>query len=370
MKSILIGICRGLLVGSLICPCGMVDARGATADSAMARNVVDMPASELLQTYRKELAYLDAAVPREGLDALLARTGETVAAFFRDFSNVSAKERVLMQRNESSNIFVDPKSAATGMSLPGIINEPWSKSATKVFNYIILARSAKSGFYFAEYRTDKSHRAINPTAEAGSFIVSSGYAGLCLYLHPRHQVHARFRYVGREKRAPRAHVIAFAQKPESGDYLAQYLDVGASNSIRLLVQGFAWVEPDTGQILRMRTSMLTADKPTALKEQITDVRYTKVAFDNARRHFWLPREANVSWKLPGVIYRNRHTYSDYHWFTVESTVKFGMIHPFPGMPGRNCLKDASGRLQVTRDNRMRRPDSVEPRFNLPGALGL
>jgi len=57
-----------------------------------------MPASELLQKYRKELSSLDIAVADDPLNGLLKKTGERVEAFFRDFSNVSAKESILMQK--------------------------------------------------------------------------------------------------------------------------------------------------------------------------------------------------------------------------------------------------------------------------------
>jgi len=156
--------------------------------------------------------------------------------------------------------------------------------------------------------------------------MSSGHAGKCLYLHPSHQPNSYFRYLGREEKKPRAHVIAFAQKPESGDYLAQYSDNNSSTPIRFLVQGFVWLDPDSYQILRMRTSMLSPETQTALKETITDISYEKIQFAKRGQEFWLPREINVSWEFPYTdrlnwIYRNQHLYSDYHLFTVDSDYK-------------------------------------------------
>jgi hypothetical protein len=191
----------------------------------------------------------------------------------------------------------------------------------KNFNYIILPRSEVIGFSFSEYRTDKKNRVVDPKNASGSFVMSSGYAGLCLYLHPMHQANVRFRYLGRETKAPRAYVIAFAQKPESGDYLAQYFNINSSKSIRFLTQGFVWLDPDSYQIIRMRTSMQFPEQKTILREQITDVLYKKVIFDDTRQQFWLPSEVKVRWELPGMIYWNLHKYSDYRSFTVEGDYK-------------------------------------------------
>jgi hypothetical protein len=76
-------------------------------------------------------------------------------------------------------------------------------------------------------------------------------------------------------------------------------------------------DTDSYQILRMRTSMQSPGKDF-LKEQITDIRYERVKFDSTGQQLWLPREVDVSWKLPDWTYRNRHRYSDYQLFGVET----------------------------------------------------
>jgi hypothetical protein len=118
-----------------------------------------------------------------------------------------------------------------------------------------------------------------------------------------------------------AHVIAFAQKPEVADYLAEYSDVGLSISTRFLVQGFIWLDPDTCQITRMRTGMMLPEKETVLRDQVTEIYYMKVQFDDIHKEFWLPREVTVRWELPNLAFINRHRYSNYRLFSVESEYK-------------------------------------------------
>ncbi len=264
--------------------------------------VINMTPAELLQFYRKELSHLEFNLNQEELQRLLENVGERVKTFFRDFSNTSAKEWVSLQR-----------ASRFGGFGPTI--------AAREFSYIILPRFGGDVAYFEEYRTDKKNHPIDDMDELGGFVLSSGYAGLCLFLHPIHQAYSEFRYLGREKTKPGAHIIAFAQKPESGDYLVHYSEINPPNRIRFLVQGFVWLDPDNCQIMRMRTGMLRPERASLLEEQITDVVYENVQFKDVPVQFWLPKEVNASWQLPRWIYRNQHKYSDYQLFAVESEYK-------------------------------------------------
>jgi hypothetical protein len=199
------------------------------------------------------------------------------------------------------------------------------KERSTEFSYLILANSGKDGNTLLEDRRDKNGRTVEARQLAG-FIMSSGHAGKSTYLHPAHQKNSRFRYLGRDESKHGAHVIAFVQKPEAEDYLAQYSDANGAPPVRILVEGFVWLDPENFQILRMRTDLLKAEVSTSLKETITDIRYEKVRFDRGGREFWLPKEINVSWELLNPqgwlwVYRNQHTYSDYHLFTVASDYK-------------------------------------------------
>jgi hypothetical protein len=298
----------------------------------------------LLQSYPAELSRVKFNATQDQLGFLLKQAGERVVEFFRDFSNTSAKERVRMQRylqvitpwqirsqpmliQQSQMTPTAPSVDASGRTalrpyLPNIMS---FKEHSAEFNYLILPGSGRSETELVEDRTGKNNRPIDPTAMSG-FIMSSGHAGKCLYLHPGHQPNSDFRYLGRDDSYDRAHVIAFSQKPESGDYLAQYSETKSSPPIRFLVQGFVWLHPATFQILRIRTELLLPEVSSSLKETITDIRYEKLLFDRRGREFWLPREINVSWELLysdklSWVYRNQHQYSDYHLFTVDTDYK-------------------------------------------------
>lgn len=276
----------------------------APAD-AISKTVVEMTAVELHQFLRKELKYLKFNESQDPLDNLLKRAGDRVVAFCRDFSNASAKELIEMSRSYAY---------ASGYTA-------LEASRVAEYRYLILPGS---GISWVEDRTDKKSRSLNPQKLQG-FIITWGYAGQCIYLHPSHQANSHFRYLGRETRKPYALVVAFAQKPEAGDYLVQYTDPSSSTPTRYLVQGFVWLHPDSFEILRLRTSMLLPDREIPLKNTISDTHYGKVQFDNPRREFWLPEKIDVTLEFPvkdGIrVYRNSHKYSDYQFFTVNTDYK-------------------------------------------------
>jgi VWFA-related protein len=299
--------------------------------NAKSKTVVDMTAEELNRFYHDDLSHVEFDLSQDQLDYLLKQAGDRVVAFFRDLSNTASKERVRMQRS-SNRIQTTPtvdaaRGDTTTDTITGIGRNPrgasfrWVDLMNAEYDYLILPGSGNAGTTWVEDRVNpKNGSIINPKTTQG-FILSSGHAGKCLYLHPGHQANSYFRYLGREKTKPRAHVIAFAQKPEAGDYLAQFFDADSSTSIRYLIQGFVWLDPDSYQIRRMRTYMLSPERRTMLKETITDIDYGKVQFDNPRRELWLPREIYIWWKFPNWTYCNQHTYSNYHLFTVDADYK-------------------------------------------------
>ncbi len=310
-----------------------------TQAEAENKTVVDMTVEELRQFYPNELSGLKFDLNQDQLDYLLKRAGDRVITFFSYFPNTASKEQVRLQRYLSArqddrmkkrsqpsllerNMLsgTDASIAVLNVKISEVLSE-----RSEVFNYLILPESGKTGMSWVEDRADKKNRPVNQTAIPG-YIMSSGHAGYCQYLHPSHQPNSHFRYLGREKKKPRAHVIAFAQKPEAGDYMSQFSEATSHASIRFLVQGFVWLDPDTYQILRMRTDLLLPERKTELTETITDIYYDRVKFRGALREFWLPQEINVSWEFPqtdrlNLIYRNQHRYSDYHLFSVESDYK-------------------------------------------------
>jgi len=267
------------------------------------RTVVDMSSEELLHTYPEDLRDVIIEENSERLNLLLKKLGDGVETFFRDFPNTISKESIRM---ESSG---PDKSAG--------------RTVTQNFNYAFFPD--KEGLLWRESRLDSKDRQIENIEKTGFPLFTSGYAGLCVFFHPRHQFGSEFRYVGKQGASPNADLIAFAQKPGSGDALVGYQTATMPAPVPLLYQGFVWVDPGDFQILRMRTDLLAPRVDIDLTRQTSEIWFSEVRFQSVPQSFWLPREVVVTSESSGWVFRNIHRYSDYRVFTVEAQEK---VEPF------------------------------------------
>jgi hypothetical protein len=264
-----------------------------------ARSVIDLTREELLRTYVDELQDIEFEENPKELEPILQKVGENVAAFFRDFPNTVSKEQVRRERLRIDGRVLD--------------------SITQNYNY--SAYLDKRGNW-EEGRTDNGGHDIPPELMSGLSFLTSGFASISLHFHPKHQFGCHFRYLGRQRSEPYARVIAFAQKPGITDIVCTFATELRPAGAQLLYQGFAWVDPRSYQIERMRVSLLAPRNDVFLAAANSDVRFSEVRFQSVTAAFWLPREVVVTLRFYGQLFRNRHRYSDYQVATVGVEEKF------------------------------------------------
>jgi hypothetical protein len=164
---------------------------------------------------------------------------------------------------------------------------------------------------FEEDCADDKNRPIK-FAQLAEYVVTSGFASQCVFLHPSHQYGSRFRYLGK---LPSAQVIAFAQKPDAGDFLSF---INGTEPTPVLLRGLVWIDPVTYQIVRMRTDLLEPDMRNGVARQTTESWFSEVRFDRVHQAFWLPRQVVVTIEYGQRIFRNEHRYSGYKLFSVST----------------------------------------------------
>jgi hypothetical protein len=275
-------------------------AQKPAASSAKGKTVIDMTMEELRRSYASELRGVEFIQSQDELNPLLEKMGERVQAFFRDFSNTSSKEEVLLKRLG----FADRQ----------------EDSMVRTYGYLILFNPDNASPLLQEYRTDKLFHAIDQEAIRG-FFIASGYNCLSILFHPRYHQDSHFRYLGRQASEPRSHIIAFVQNPEYGRNLTKLTDINVDRSTRVPLQGIVWVDPVTYQIVRIRTSLVTGANSSFTTTQITDIQFGEIRFDSVPQKFWLPREVNFRMKIAGKTYTSLHRYSDYKLFSTNSDFK-------------------------------------------------
>ncbi len=222
---------------------------------------------------------------------LLNLVGENVKEFVEGFPGTTANEEITMQQ-----LWHDGKIVA---------------SKTRSFRYAIvrLGEGERSGLH--EYRTDQAGKPEEPWGLFKGFRPTTGFASTIVQFHPLARSDALFRYLGKETLAGKeTDVVAFAQRPGLTQ-VAGRVELGREKSIRMLLQGVAWIDPASQQIVRLRTDLLAPLVEAGLFRYTTQVSFREVRLGETSKPRWLPAEVTVTTERNDAIYRNIHRFSDY-----------------------------------------------------------
>jgi len=264
---------------------------------AKTRSVLTQSPQDLLQTV-PELKGIRMTSSQDELDALIKKVGEGVEAFMKSFPNTVSAEHVHQER----------------LGKDGTVKH----SLDQDFQYLLLARSEKWGLDIDEYRTTSLGESTSMKGLDQGLMLTSGFVSTSLLFHPAYQDGTSFRYLGRQSLAGKdVHVVAFAQKPEKPRIMARFKS--NEGSAVVLLQGVAWIDPVSFQILRLRTDLLAPQSKVRLQRQTTEILFREVQFKELAGSFWFPQEVAVTVDWRGRVFRNWHRYSEFKLFNVEAT---------------------------------------------------
>jgi hypothetical protein len=238
------------------------------------------------------------------LNAILAAVGENVARLFDHLPNVSAEEKVHQE-----------KLGREGKSDGALENE---------YRYLCLTPAERWGPSIDEYRTDSGGRKMFQSGLAEGFMLTAGFASAPLIFHPAYQSGSDFRLLGQQKVQGRnTYVVAFAQYPARSRIYGIFQE---GKSIRTTFkQGLAWIDSENYQIIRLASDLLKPLSQIKLDKLTTEINFSEVPFHQAGRQFWLPNQVTVSIDWNGKVLRNKHEYSDFMLFKVDSTQRLGEL---------------------------------------------
>jgi hypothetical protein len=265
-----------------------------------ARPVTDRPPQELIRLI-PVLKKLAPAPNQNQLPAILEQVGNNVALFFRDFPNTTSVEQVDQE-------ILGPTRMV-------------EREQTRKFHYLILAVHKNGEPDLEEYRTDAKGRRLAAQGPAGGFLLTEGFAADSIFFDRPFQANCRFRYLGQEMVGRRkTDVVAFAQNPKARP-VVEIAKIGSQSAV-ILVQGVAWIDNTTHQIVRLRTDLLAPPPLLDMEKQTTEIDYGQVHFKELPDVLWLPRRVVVTSEVNGQTFRNTSTYSKYQLFRVNT--KFQM----------------------------------------------
>jgi hypothetical protein len=244
-----------------------------------------------------ELKGLEPAADQSQLPRILDRVSANLGRFVSNFANTTALETI----------------DETAMG-------PTARRTARIeqFRYLILARPESGAFTLTEYRTNLRGQEESGERLTPEFIKTTGFVSMALFLGPLELPWSEFHHLGEQMiDGSPTEVVAFAEHVWPVAVTGQWL-VGGS-SVPLLVQGVAWIRSIDYQIISMRTDLLAPIPP--LTRMTTKVSYAVNQLAGGPADFWLPKQVEVTVNIGRSEYINRHKYSDYRLFRVESVIK-------------------------------------------------
>ena len=266
------------------------------------KNYVDLPVTELQRSI-PELNKLEPNADQTKLPGILEKVGANISAFFRTFPDITSDEMIREERLKK--------------------DDSVDETATQAFHYLAVPQRDRGIDSLKEYRTDAQNRPIDPVPLKGCML-TKGFTSFAVFFDIPYQNQNRYRYLGSEVWHGReAEVVAFAQQPGIA------VPIGTArieNKLAAIyLQGIAWIDPDTDQIVAMRTDLLQPVEEIRLERATTMITFAPVRFKKLKIVLALPHTVTVSAIWADIPFRNTHTYSGYKLFSVQAEGK-GIKH--------------------------------------------
>jgi hypothetical protein len=273
--------------------------------NANASSYTNEPLKQVIKNV-PELREIRPAADQQQLAMILNKTGAEVDDFFKNVVDLVSQEEIQQERLGSFGISEVKKRMRD--------------------SYLILRRGNGARADFDEFRMDEQGNRMDEVSSHRGFLVTSGFALICVHFSTAFQWDSRFRYLGDQKIGGRdTYVVAFAQLPDEAS-LSVTMSGPRGTIAHILTQGIAWVDKENFHILRMRTDLLTRQPEIGLDRQTTKVIFSEVQLADVPTPLWLPRDVNVYVKLnksldrPEEQFRNVHHYTEYRQYRVSTRI--------------------------------------------------
>ncbi|MGB9073733.1 MAG: hypothetical protein WCC22_13925 [Terriglobales bacterium] len=240
-------------------------------------------------------AFASTEPSQEPLDKILDRVTQHVSDFLDLFSDVKCTEQVTQEKLKP-NGKVELQEQST-------------------YDYLVILTNAGG-----ELILDESRLALKqPTADRKkdiSMLLSNGFATLFLVFHPYYANSFEFTDAGTELlNGHNTRKIRFQHIRNTRSIAALAL---RGREYPLELSGTAWVDPETGNLLRIEAGIASTLEDIGMKSLQSQVTFAPVSFHKDDPVHWFPAEAVVEVETPKQHWRNTHRFSAYKQFSVST----------------------------------------------------
>ena len=225
----------------------------------------------------------------------LDRAARTAESFWDEFTTVQSVERVTQTKLQD-----DGKVVA---------------SHTSEFDYVAVLKARSASVAVEESRLPRANAEMGTTDQ---FLLTSGFPTLLLMFHPHFSKKFDF-WESPDPNAPAGSIrMAFKSRSDERSMSALRLK---GRLYPILWRGFAWIEPTTGNVLRIEASLATPMDDVGLSELRAEVEYKPVALRGSEQSYRLPSRATISVRTPKQHWRNVHEFTGFRLFTVTTSTR-------------------------------------------------
>jgi hypothetical protein len=225
-------------------------------------------------------------------DDLLQRTGRAVEQFWNQISAVNCVETVDQARLGDNGKIVYRQDAA--------------------FDYLLVLQLSGD-----ELVVDESRVALKKSpGKNAPLLITNGFSTFQFIFHPYFQ--GSFEYSDPEPVAEAGKALVQVRfRQVRGARSPSVLRVRA-REYPVEWQGTAWIDPQSGTIVRIAAGLASSMEDVGLKSLNADVRYAPMQFKEDPAPHWLPATATIEAETLRQHWRNVHTFSKYRHFSVDT----------------------------------------------------
>ena len=229
------------------------------------------------------------------LNQILDRTSQRVSEFLEQFSNVECVEEVTQTKlKPDGRVQLEERS---------------------VYDYLVILTNTGGEISLDESRLPvkvaKADRQKNV-----SMLMSNGFATLFLIFHRHYSGGYEFSDGGAENvSGHNVRKIHFEHIRNTSSVAALAL---RRREYSLELSGNAWIDPDTGDLLRLEAGIGSTLEDLGMKTLQSTVRLAPVTFSKDNPVYWFPVEAIVEVETPKQHWRNTHEFTNYKQFSASA----------------------------------------------------
>ncbi len=224
--------------------------------------------------------------------AIIDRVQSQVLAFMSDLANLLCRETVVQEKY-----------------LPNGHMQAIDRSE---YDYFVMLEGDPADLQLTESRTETSampHR-IAP------LLVTSGFSTLLLVFHPYYQNSFEFDVGSAEVQSGQV-IVPIRFKHVTGQKSPAVLASG-DRDYPLELQGTAWVDEQTGQIIKIQAALAHDMSDIGLKSMNVQVQYETSDRGKDLKPLVLPAKATVDVQTPHHHWHNAHFFSHYRMFSTSA----------------------------------------------------